>query len=125
MDSIPPATNTSPFSLAMACAASATAFRPEPHTLLIVIAATCGRSPPRSPACRAGFCPSPACTTLPMMISSTRSGSTPARATVSFTTNAPNSVAANGVSAPWNFPIGVRTALRITACFTLLSQELP
>ncbi len=56
-----------------------------------------------------------------MVRRSTRSGSTPARATASFTTNAPNSVAANGVSAPWNFPIGVRTALRITACFMFSS----
>jgi len=35
MLSIPPATTTSASPSAIACAASATAFRPEPHALLI------------------------------------------------------------------------------------------
>jgi hypothetical protein len=38
----------------MAWAPSITAFSPDPHTLLIVSAATSSESPPRSAACRAG-----------------------------------------------------------------------
>src|SRR5712692_8711850 len=115
MDSIPPATTISDSPVCTACAASATAFNPEPQTLLMVIAATCGCKPPRSAACRAGFCPSPAQTTLPMMTSSTCPGSMPARRTLSATTFAPNSLAEKEERPPWNFPTGRRTALRITA----------
>src|SRR5260221_703290 len=46
MDSIPPATTISLSPSCTACAASATAFSPEPQTLLIVIAATRGSQPP-------------------------------------------------------------------------------
>jgi len=53
------------FASCTACAASATAFSPEPHTLLMVIAATRGAQPPLRAAWRAGFWPRPACTTLP------------------------------------------------------------
>ena len=42
-----------------------TAFSPEPHTLLTVYAAMVSGSPAISAACRAGFWPTPACTTLP------------------------------------------------------------
>src|SRR5205085_1891491 len=73
----------------MACAPSATAFNPEPHTLLTVIALTSGGRPPKIAAWRAGFCPKPAETTLPMMHSSTCAGSTWARFTASRTTIAP------------------------------------
>src|SRR5262249_15552388 len=74
--------------------------------------------PPLSAACRAGFCPRPAETTLPMMHSSTMSGSMPARRTASRTTHAPSCVAVNDFSAPRNFPVGVRTADTITASRT-------
>src|SRR6059036_1286717 len=114
IDSMPPATATSMSPAATACAASMTAFRPEPHTLLIVSAATCSGSPPRSAACRAGFWPSPAETTLPMMHSSTIAGSRPARRTASATTSAPSWGAVNALSAPKNLPVGVRTALTMT-----------
>ena len=45
IDSMPPATAMSMSPAAMPCAASITALRPEPHTLLIVIAATCSCEP--------------------------------------------------------------------------------
>ena len=60
IDSMPPATATSMSPVAMPWAASITAFSPEPHTLLIVSAATVSGSPPRSAACRAGAWPRPA-----------------------------------------------------------------
>ena len=62
IDSMPPATATSMSPTRMAWSASITAFSPEPHTLLIVSAATWSGSPPLSAACRAGFWPSPALT---------------------------------------------------------------
>src|SRR5207247_2133408 len=111
---MPPATAMSMSPVAIPCAASITAFSPEPHTLLIVIAATRSGSPPRSAACLAGFWPSPAVTTLPMMHSSTRAGSIPARRTASATTSAPSCGAVKSLSAPRNLPVGVRTALTIT-----------
>src|SRR5438128_7513736 len=67
IDSIPPATTMELFPVCTACAASATAFNPEPQTLLIVMAPVAGDNPPKIAAWRAGFCPSPAETTLPMM----------------------------------------------------------
>src|SRR5947207_464407 len=56
MDSIPPATTISDSPSWTACAANATAFKPEPQTLLMVIAATRGLQPPFSGACRARLC---------------------------------------------------------------------
>src|SRR5581483_7097356 len=114
IDSMPPATATSMSPLRMPWSASITALRPEPHTLLIVSAATCSARPPLSAACRAGFWPSPADTTLPMMHSSTIAGSMPARRTASRTTIAPSCGAANDFSAPRNLPVGVRTAETMT-----------
>src|SRR5258708_7608510 len=49
-----------------------------------------------------------------MMHSSTISGSMPARRTASATTSAPSCVAVNPLSAPRNFPVGVRTADTMT-----------
>src|SRR5262245_11212466 len=115
IDSMPPATTTSTSPVAMPWAASITAFRPEPQTLLMLSAATESDRPPRSAACRAGFCPRPALTTLPMMHSSTMSGSMPARRTASATTSAPSCGAVNPFKDPRNFPVPVRTALTITA----------
>src|ERR1700736_5468824 len=56
-----------------------------------------------------------------MIASSTCFGSIPARRTDSATTFAPSSVAVSGESPPMNFPIGVRTALKITGCSMILS----
>src|SRR5262245_54524573 len=106
---MPPATTTSVSSAAMPRAASITAFRPEPQTLLIVRAATLEGSPARIAAWRAGAWPSPAETTLPMITSSTSSGATPARATASLTTIAPSSGAVNPLSVPRNLPVGGKT----------------
>src|SRR6266498_1512338 len=50
-----------------------------------------------------------------MITSSTSSGATRARLTLSRTTIAPSSVAANPFNEPRNFPTGVLTALIITA----------
>src|SRR5262249_40826008 len=80
----------------------------------IVTAATWSGSPPFKAACRAGFWPRPADTTVPMMHSSTIAGSMFARRTASRTTQAPSWVAVNDLSAPRNFPVGVRTADTIT-----------
>src|SRR3954470_2225735 len=91
-----------------------TALSPEPHTLLTVSAATWSGSPPRSAACRAGFCPSPADTTFPMMHSSTIPESMPARRMASATTRAPSCGAVRLFNAPRNLPVGVRTALTST-----------
>ena len=110
MLSIPPATTRSTSPQRTPCAASITAFKPEPHTLLIVSAATVGGSPARSAACRAGAWPTPAESTLPRMTSSMSAGSTPARATASRTAIAPSSVTGNDESDPRNLPIGVRHA---------------
>src|SRR5215472_9983232 len=114
IDSIPPATTIELFPVCTACAASATAFNPEPHTLLIVMAPVEGESPPKMAACRAGFCPSPAETTLPMMHSSTSPGSMAARFTASPTAIAPSCGALKSERLPWNFPTGVRQPDRIT-----------
>jgi hypothetical protein len=59
-----------------------------------------------------------------MMTSSTAEGSILARDTASRTTIAPRSVADNGVSDPWNFPIGVRTADKITGSRTFVLSIL-
>src|ERR1700741_4254188 len=115
---MPPATTIELFPVCTACAASATAVRPKPQTLLIVMAPVWEAKPPKIAACRAGFWPSPADTTLPMMHSSTIDGSMPARRTASLTTRAPSAVAVNPLSAPRNFPVGVRTADAITASRT-------
>src|SRR5215213_5898360 len=53
--------------------------------------------------------------TQPIITSSTSSGRTPARLTLSRTTSEPRSVAEKPFNAPWNFPVGVRTALMMTA----------
>ena len=57
MFSWPPATTMSASPRATACAASITAFSPDPHTLLIVIAGIDDGRPALIDAWRAGFCP--------------------------------------------------------------------
>ncbi len=56
---------------AIAWAASITAFRPEPHTALMVSPGTSLGRPAASNAWRAGFWPEPAASTWPMMTSLT------------------------------------------------------
>src|ERR1051326_5465623 len=67
MLSIPPATTISESPSRIACAASMMDFKPEPQTLLTVVAPTEGGSPANIAACRAGACPTPAVRTQPMM----------------------------------------------------------
>ncbi len=67
MDSMPPATTTSNSPARISCAASAMDSRPDRHTLLMVMAGTDIGSPAATAACRAGFCPAPACSTWPMI----------------------------------------------------------
>src|SRR6185369_922096 len=93
------------------------------QTLLTVSAATLPGSPPRNAACRAGFCPRPALTTLPMMHSSTASASTPARRIASATTSAPSCGAVKDLSEPRNLPVGVRTAETMTVSGTLAHRK--
>src|SRR5512137_215015 len=108
----------------MACAASMTAFRPEPHTLLIVMAGTVTGSPALITACRAGFWPTPAVSTWPMITSSTWSGFTPARASTSLMTIAPSSDAGILASEPPNLPMAVRAAATMTALDIVFSSGL-
>ncbi len=100
------------------------AFSPEPQTLLTVLALTVAGMPPKIPDWRAGACPSPAWTTFPMMTSSMSPGSMPARSTAALTAIAPSCVAGTLLNVPWNFPIGVRAAERITASFLAILPPL-
>ena len=67
MDSKPPATTTLASPTLMAAAASVIALSPLLQTLLIVVQGTLLGTPALSAACRAGFCPAPAASTLPRM----------------------------------------------------------
>ena len=83
-----------------------TALRPEPQTLLTVTAGMSSGTPPPMAAWRAGACPSPAVTTLPMMTSSISPvGISPARSIAARITRAPSSVAERGESAPKKRPV--------------------
>jgi hypothetical protein len=59
IDSMPPDTTHSASPALMAWAASITAFKPEPHTLLMVRAGTVPGTPAWIIAWRAGACPEP------------------------------------------------------------------
>ena len=113
MLSIPPATTRPESPRRIAWSASMTALSPEPQTLLTVVAPTDVGSPAKIAACRAGFWPIPAETTLPMMTSSTRSPGTPDRARSALMQVAPSCGAATEASAPPRAPIGVRTPATI------------
>jgi len=114
MLSMPPATTISASPVWIACAASITAFSPDPQTLLTVIHSTDTGSPALMEACRAGACPSPAERTLPMMTSCTSSPRTPARRTASWMATAPRRGAGMPLRDPRKLPIGVLHALTIT-----------
>ena len=114
IDSIPPATTTSASPIRISRRANITAWRPEPHTLLTVMAPVETGKSALITHWRAGACPMPAERTLPMIIRSTSSGFAPARRTASRTATAPRSEADRAEKAPWNVPMGVRTALAIT-----------
>jgi hypothetical protein len=114
MFSWPPATTMSLSPLAIDCAASITAFRPDPHTALIVSAGTELGIPDLISAWRAGFWPLPAVRTWPRMTSETISGFTPACSSSARMTVAPKSGAATLASEPPNLPMAVLKAPAIT-----------
>ena len=93
MDSWPPAIIRSASPQAMACAARCNAFKPEPHTLLIVIAEVVAGNPALIAAWRAGFCPAPAVSTWPINTSLTSSPAMPVFSINARITKAPKSVA--------------------------------
>ena len=115
MFSCPPATTISAAPVITAWAASMTAFRPLPQTLLMVMAETPCGSPAFNAACRAGFCPLPAVSTWPKITSSICDASRCARSNAARITMAPSSGAATEASDPPNLPIAVLTAETITA----------
>src|SRR5712691_9480887 len=119
MFSIPPATTTSLSPALIDCAASITALRPEPQTLLTVKAPTLTGIPAWIADCRAGFCPSPADMTFPMITSSISFASIPALLRDSLTAIAPNLGAGIPTRLLPNFPIAVLQADRITGSDTL------
>src|SRR3972149_7406500 len=121
IDSIPPATTTSNSSVATAWAASITAFSPEPHILLIVIAPAETGIPAKMPACRAGACPTPAGRTFPMMTCSPSSLPTPLRDTASAMAIAPSFGAGMSANEPRKLPAAVLAAPVMTASFISLS----
>src|SRR5205814_2290672 len=71
MLSMPPATMASAWPSSMACAASTTALRPEPHALFTVKLPTSFGTPASSAATRPGLRPGPAGSTWPRITSST------------------------------------------------------
>ena len=66
IDSIPPATTTFACPEMISLAAIITAFKLEPHTLLIVVQGVEYGNPELIATCLAGACPEPACNTWPM-----------------------------------------------------------
>ncbi len=72
IDSMPPATYTSPSPARIPAAENMIDLRPEPQTRLIVVAGVVSASPARRSAWRAGAWPAPPCSTWPMITSSTR-----------------------------------------------------
>src|SRR5438552_908425 len=121
---MPPATTHCASAALIACAASITALSPEPHTLLMVSAGTVPGRPAWIAAWRAGAWPTPPCSTLPMITSSTAAGSTPARRTASRITSAPKRGAGSVDRPPRYLPTGVRQADRITGVVSSL-VDLP
>jgi hypothetical protein len=114
MFSWPPAITMSASPQRTACAASITAFRPEPHTLLIVIAGMASGSPALRDDWRAAFWPLPAVSTWPRITSDTASALTPVFASSARITVAPSSGAGDLASVPPNLPMAVRSAATMT-----------
>src|SRR6185369_3389578 len=121
MFSCPPQTTMSESPLAMDCAPSIAALRPEPQTLLMVIAGTMSGSPAQIAAWRAGFWPTAAVSTCPMITSETWSGDTPARSSAFLMMCAPSFVAGTPASEPPNLPIAERAAPTMTMSSMLFS----
>src|ERR1700736_3867250 len=114
MDSMPPASTVSAVPERIWSAASITAFSPEPHILLMVVAGTLKGTPASSAAWRAGAWPRPAGSTHPMMTSCTSAPLTPALSSAALMAALPSCTAVRGESAPRNAPMGVRLADTMT-----------
>jgi hypothetical protein len=123
MFSMPPATAMSTSPARIICEAIATALRPDPQTMLIVVAGTSFGIPAPIAACRAGFCPRPAVRTQPSTTSSTSPSAISARSSAARTACAPSSVAATSLNCPPKLPTGVRSALTITASSITASSD--
>ena len=110
--------------VAIPWAASITAFSPEPHTLLIVSAATVDRQPaverrlPRRILAVPGLDDVAHDALVDAAPDRCRRG-----ATASRTTSAPSCGAVKSFSAPRNLPVGVRTAETMTEFFMRSSLE--
>ena len=115
MFSIPPATTSSLSPALIDCAASITPLSPDPQTLLTVNAPTLTGIPAKMADCRAGFCPNPAETTLPIITSSTCFDCTLALFTDSPIAMAPSLGAGIPTRVLPNFPMAVLHAERMTA----------
>jgi hypothetical protein len=111
---MPPAAITSASPTRISRRANITLCKPEPHTLLMVMAPAETGRPALITHWRAGAWPMPAESTLPRITRSTSSGFAPARTMASLTAIAPRSEAENDENAPWNIPIGVRAAPAMT-----------
>jgi hypothetical protein len=114
MLSMPPATTTSLLPATSRSWASIAAFIAEPHILLTVVQPADSGSPALIAAWRAGACPWPAGSTLPMITSCTSSAATPARSTAARMATAPRSPAASDAKSPERPPMGVRAAPTMT-----------
>eukprot|EP00964_Phaeocystis_antarctica_P130994 scaffold94867_cov63-Phaeocystis_antarctica.AAC.2 len=75
---MPPATTTSAMPSWICCAPSTIAFMPDEHTLFTVVQITESGSSAALAACRAGACPMPADSALPIQHCSTTDAGTPA-----------------------------------------------
>ena len=71
-------------------------------------------------ACRAGACPTPACTTFPIKTSLTKVGSKSILSKAPLIAATPRSTAVSEDKLPKKLPIGVRTAETITISFCIL-----
>ena len=123
MDSRPPASAMADSPMRTWSAAIISAFMPDPHILLTVVAGTDAAMPAASAACRAGAWPRPAGSTQPKTTSSSASPGTPASASAARAAAAPSCGAVALASAPWNAPIGVRRAATITVSFIANSSR--
>src|SRR5260370_20195807 len=125
MDSTPPATYTSPSPAITRCAASAMACNPDEQKRLTVMPGTLTGRPARSAICRAMFMPvAPSGFAQPMITSSTRAGSMPARATAACVAWPPSVAPWVMLNAPrQDFARPVRAVDTITASVMLVSTS--
>ncbi len=114
MLSCPPAIMIEASPSRIACAASATARRPEPQTWLMVMAVRSVGMPALTAAWRAGFWPWPAVSTWPKISSLISSAATPAESSAARMATRPSSCAGVVAKLPRKLPTGVRRAEVIT-----------